>query len=268
MNRMSGQGELTLCYIVKDSIKKLPKSYFKMRTLTSDIIVVDTDSKDGTFEWAKSRCDVEAYKIGWHDNFSEARNFAIQKCLGKYILFIDDDELIPQSFFPIITNTIKNPGKAIDFSFPVVNYLQNPEWVKNPLVLNGVVKRLFLNDGNLKYQNRVHEKIVSDGRVSAHIDVPILHFQFESYAEMKEKMDHRRSLIHKDIIDSGKETDMDAIHLANTYRETYRVTGDYNLLPPAIAHLEKANKIKWQKMIADEINNLRGEYDKRKEAEN
>lgn len=56
-----------------------------------EIIIVDTGSKDRTIEIAKKYTD-KIYKFKWEDSFCKARNYALSKCSGDWILSIDADE--------------------------------------------------------------------------------------------------------------------------------------------------------------------------------
>jgi len=56
-----------------------------------EIIVCDTGSEDKTIEVAKKYTDKIFTDYKWNDNFAEARNHAISKCTGDWILIIDCD---------------------------------------------------------------------------------------------------------------------------------------------------------------------------------
>ena len=53
------------------------------------IVVVDTGSTDGTREIA-ARCGAEVYAFVWGDDFSAARNAALERARGDWVLVLDD----------------------------------------------------------------------------------------------------------------------------------------------------------------------------------
>lgn len=57
-----------------------------------EIIICDTGSEDNTIEIAKKFTDKVFNDYKWSDNFSEARNHALMKATGDWILSIDADE--------------------------------------------------------------------------------------------------------------------------------------------------------------------------------
>lgn len=58
-----------------------------------EIIVVDTGSDDRTVEIAQSR-GATVHDFEWVDNFAAARNFAIEKATGDWIVSIDADHVL------------------------------------------------------------------------------------------------------------------------------------------------------------------------------
>jgi len=61
-----------------------------------EIVICDTGSTDKTVEIAKKYTDKVFTDYKWNDNFAEARNHAMTKCSGDWILTIDaDDRLEP-----------------------------------------------------------------------------------------------------------------------------------------------------------------------------
>lgn len=84
---------ISACMIVKDGEEYLENCLNSIKDLASEIIIVDTGSKDKTKEIAE-RFTNKVFDLEWNGNFSEARNFAISKAEGDWILSIDADETI------------------------------------------------------------------------------------------------------------------------------------------------------------------------------
>ena len=57
-----------------------------------EIIICDTGSEDNTIEIAKNYTDKVFNDYKWNDSFSEARNHALSKATGDWVLSIDADE--------------------------------------------------------------------------------------------------------------------------------------------------------------------------------
>lgn len=232
---------LTLVYIVKNEIHNLPKSINRMKNLGCRIIVLDTGSTDGTKEWAQSVPSIDSvFDFEWADNFSEARNKAIEYCTSKFILMLDADEFIEERNFTSLNSVLQN-NHVSGFVFNIVNFLESPFWVKSPKVLHGKAIRLFRNDSTIRYDGkRVHESLLG---ITDSVQVPyqINHLQYKSNSVRRSKSEYYRKLISQDA--DGRETIIDYIHLANTYREEARIYNDKNAAAAAVMCLNKAIEI-------------------------
>ena len=251
---------LNICYIVKNSIFKLPKVLDVMSKLSRDIIVIDTGSTDGTKEWLKSKDYAKVYDFEWCDDFSKARNFALSKCDKKFTLMMDDDEVVPVDYHQAVNNFVNNLGqdKGIDIhfalSFNIYNYLQDPAWVKGPKVLEGTAVRLFETAG-AEYHKKVHERLkLPEKTTNIPSEIPIVHMAYLSAGGVINKMEYYRRLIKEEY---DKNDVLDNLHIANTFREQFRWTGKKDAANKAIFYLKLANKIKSQKFIIEEIQSLK-----------
>lgn len=84
-----------------------------------EIIIIDTGSDDKTGEIARKYTDKyfpDEYK--WEDSFCKARNYALSKCTGDWVLSIDADEYLERNGIEKIKKYIelaeKNNKKTID----------------------------------------------------------------------------------------------------------------------------------------------------------
>ncbi|MBO5550552.1 MAG: glycosyltransferase family 2 protein [Lachnospiraceae bacterium] len=86
---------ISVCLIVKNEEKLLPRCLDSLEGIADEIVIVDTGSGDGTKEAAK-RYTSKLYDFKWRDDFAAARNFAFSKCSCDYIYSADADELIDE----------------------------------------------------------------------------------------------------------------------------------------------------------------------------
>lgn len=90
-----GKAILSIGLIVKNEEKILARCLDSMKNLrekvASELIITDTGSQDDTVKIAKEYTE-HVYAVPWKDDFSEARNFGLEKATGEWFLFIDADE--------------------------------------------------------------------------------------------------------------------------------------------------------------------------------
>lgn len=84
-------------YDCKNEERYLAQCLSSVKDVIDEIIIVDTGSTDKTLEIAKS-FNAKIFNFDWINDFSAARNFALNKCSGDWILYLDaDEELNPKS---------------------------------------------------------------------------------------------------------------------------------------------------------------------------
>src|SRR5207247_7518533 len=79
---------LSVCLIVKNEEKFLPQCLESIRDIAEQIVVVDTGSTDRTIEMAK-KFGAEVYDFPWVDDFSAARNAALEHARVDWVLTMD-----------------------------------------------------------------------------------------------------------------------------------------------------------------------------------
>jgi glycosyltransferase involved in cell wall biosynthesis len=83
--------------IAKNEERFLPQCLRSVRALASQIVVVDTGSTDRTVDIARE-FGAEVHSFSWCDDFSAARNAALEHATGDWILILDaDEELKPEA---------------------------------------------------------------------------------------------------------------------------------------------------------------------------
>ncbi|OPF81395.1 hypothetical protein VT50_0210005 [Streptomyces antioxidans] len=85
---------LSLCLIVKDEQDYLERCVESARAAVDEVVIVDTGSSDATPQIARSLADLYA-EFPFQGDFSQARNEALRRASGDWVLFLDADEELP-----------------------------------------------------------------------------------------------------------------------------------------------------------------------------
>jgi glycosyltransferase involved in cell wall biosynthesis len=87
--------KLEACVIVRNESVMITECLRSLKGIDL-ITIVDTGSYDNTVELCK-QFTKRVYLYIWNDDFSAARNYALSKCTGDWILIIDADERLKTS---------------------------------------------------------------------------------------------------------------------------------------------------------------------------
>lgn len=209
---------LSLCMIVRNESFFLRDCLRQASPHVDEIVVVDTGSEDDTRAIAGEFTD-KVYDYTWHDHFADARNFALDKATGDWIIVLDADEVIAPEHWQTLRGLMND--EACDAYFLTqYNYSVEPmdkNWVplarKTPYSGDytgyrpNPIARLFRNHCGIHYRGRVHEVIdetLPQGR-SRHLELPIHHHMDEDPA----KMQVQRQLNYLRIIEQDLENETD-----------------------------------------------------------
>lgn len=143
---------ISLNMIVKDGADTIVKAIDSFKNVVTEIIVVDTGSKDNTIELAK-KLGAKVYTFKWIDSFSAARNYAIEKSTCPWILWLDDDERVDE----------ENAKKILELSLDLSKFYYFNKILLKPSIhriskTNSV--RLFPNRPDIRWKYRIHEDLL------------------------------------------------------------------------------------------------------------
>src|SRR5215475_6160572 len=103
----------TGCLIVKDEIDHLGDCLAALRPCVDQLVIVDTGSTDGTAALARAEADVFA-SFPFRGDFSAARNAAIERADGDWIIFLDADERFPaDQHQPLLDHVAAAPSDVL-----------------------------------------------------------------------------------------------------------------------------------------------------------
>ena len=144
---------LSACFIVKDEESVIARALNCAVKIADEIIVVDTGSVDSTVEEAKKFTD-DIYFIKWRDDFSYARNYALDKATCDYVIWLDADDVISDEDCKKIKNLVDGGG----FDMAYLPYIAAPNFVYYR-------ERIFRRDKNYRFSGFVHEAVAPFGKV-------------------------------------------------------------------------------------------------------
>ncbi len=145
---------LTACYIVKNEENNLARNISIIQQLVDEIVIVDTGSTDRTRKIAE-QFQVKLYDFPWNNDFSAARNFAIQKANSNWIIFPDADEFLQTRDYQNIRKFLYSTKAEI-----LLCQIDNIDTAVGGKLLNSFyAPRIFKNQADLRYAGTIHEQL-------------------------------------------------------------------------------------------------------------
>jgi len=139
--------------IVKNEERALSRCLDSVASLAAEVIIVDTGSTDATPAIAAGYgAKVTAFDFSVVD-FAAARNHALARASGRWILVLDADEILDPGSAPLIRDLVARNENA-GYYFERLNRQLNSDRLTTDYVV-----RLFPNRPGHRYRGRVHETI-------------------------------------------------------------------------------------------------------------
>lgn len=150
--------KISACMIVKNEEKNIKKCIDSYKDVVDEIIVVDTGSTDNSVKIAQN-LGAKVFYFQWINDFSKAKNFALSKASGDWIVFLDADEYFDKSQSENLRKIIKKYGKG-DVEIIACKMFNIDENTGENLA-DFPQTRIFKNTGNIVYINSIHERLHS-----------------------------------------------------------------------------------------------------------
>ena len=179
MGKKAGHIKISQCMIVKNEEQNIRQALSWGKGVVYEQIVVDTGSTDNTVQIAEEM-GAKVFHFEWCDDFSAAKNYAIEQASGDWIAFLDADEYFSERDahrIPGILKKIENlslKGGRIHMLRSAWLHLDDAGKVFSA----GQQDRIFRNIKGLRYKNRVHEVLTfSNGQLPRYslTDLAIMH---------------------------------------------------------------------------------------------
>ena len=163
---------ISLCMIVKDEEKNLPRCLKSLLPVVDEIVIADTGSTDRTRDIA-SIFGARVISFPWNGDFSAARNAALKEANGDWILVMDADEVISRQDHKVIRTLVdSSPTQTVAYTVTSRNYTNRVDlekWRANRGEYSreemgrgwmpSDKTRLFPNRAEIRFENPVHEMV-------------------------------------------------------------------------------------------------------------
>jgi len=141
-----------------------------------EIVIIDDYSDDEEtidiiYNWRNQNPEISLYQRRLQKDFGAHKNFGIEKCSNPWIFQIDADETLGSALEENVHSLILSNPEIELFLIPRVNIvngitqedIKKWKWVQNEKEWNmwpDFQTRIFQNTKNIKWQGKVHERIV------------------------------------------------------------------------------------------------------------
>lgn len=173
-----------------------------LKTVSDEIIVIDSFSSDNTAEICKQK-EIIFFQQRWL-GYGPQKNFGISKASYNYILSLDADEIISDELATSIINE-KNTGLTGLYSLLFLHYYYI-DFSKHGVSKPETKVRLF-NKNNVRWNEReVHEAlIIPKEEKIKQLRGYLLHYSYTSISHQIKKINNYTTLGAKELLKKGKK---------------------------------------------------------------
>lgn len=197
---------LSQCMIVKNEEKNIRRALSWGKGIVYEQIVVDTGSSDRTIQIAEEM-GAKVFHFPWDNDFSAAKNFALEQAKGDWIAFLDADEYLSEEdarkILPLLKNSMKqfSPKERPQIIRAMIANLND----SGNVFSTAMQSRIFKNNPALRYVNKIHEQLsIAGGGKVVTLDatdlLTIYHTGYSATAyEETGKIGRNRSLLEQEV---------------------------------------------------------------------
>lgn len=194
---------LSVCMIVKNEADYLARCLQSVGSVADEIIVVDTGSTDSTPQIASSN-GAKVILEQWRNDFAWARNISIRDATGAWILWLDADDIVPESALPLLD---KLKRTAPDRVWGMIVRNERPNGTGSEFLQ----ARMFPNRPDIYFERKIHEQMMPSalriGLKMEHCDAVIEHHGYADPQVLKKKASRNVKM----LLDEYDEKSPDAV---------------------------------------------------------
>ncbi len=182
---------LSVVMIGRNETAYLRQAIIPAMQVADEVVFVDTGSADASAALAKA-LGARVFFFPWCDDFSKAKNFAIEQARHAWILNIDCDECLDVRQARKILPQALCRNEEVAYRLRIDNVRDNGE------CLTSTALRLFRHDARIRFSNPIHESVGEalyrhwPGRRPSELPLRLMHWGYSeaSTAEKSERNWH------------------------------------------------------------------------------
>ena len=162
---------VTVCNEIKEIQELIPHLLEFKRSQDEVIVLYDNNGTTEVFDYLQSVEGIKLVCDNFDGHFANWKNKLNLLCSGDYIFQIDADEILSNEFITVLPELLEENSEVDLFWVPRANYVQGltqehiVKWGWN-VTEDGLINwpdlqsRLYRNAEYIKWENKVHEKII------------------------------------------------------------------------------------------------------------
>lgn len=195
-------GKISVVINTLNEEKNLPRAIASVRGFADEIVVVDMESRDRTVEIAK-KLGAQVFSHKRAGYVEPARNYAISKTKGDYVLILDADEEVTPKLIRKLKELVGKP--VADYYRLARKNIIFGKWIKHSRWWPDYNIRFF-KKGFVSWDEIIHSVPMTKGKG---IDIPekedyaIIHNNYSSIEEYLGKMNRYSQVESEEMMKSG-----------------------------------------------------------------
>lgn len=177
--------QLTALVITYNEIGYIEKCIDSV-SFADEIIVVDSFSTDGTYEYLKDHPKVKVIQNPF-ENFTAQKSFALKQAKNDWVLFLDADEIVSDALQNEITETISSDTEIAAFWFYRQFMFKNEKLNFSGWQTDKNYRLFRKSKAAFSDCKIVHETLDVDG-TSGILNEKLTHYCYKNYEDYKGKM--------------------------------------------------------------------------------
>ncbi len=193
-----------------------------------EIIVVDSYSSDGTYEYLCAHPKVKVIQHPFQD-FTKQKTFAMKQASNDWILFLDADEVVPAGLRKEIVKVTNQPSPHVAYWFYRKFMFKNTHLRFSGWQTDKNYRLFRKSKVRFCQKRKVHECLEVQGS-SGVLSKRLLHFSYKKYEDYKEKMLRYGQLKARQCHENGKQAVPLKLMVAPIWKFLYNYTVRLGLL--------------------------------------